>query len=75
MIKLAKLPVLLLCGAAMVFGFSSCSDDNGGNDSSEKQQQMSGVLNQYINGTVYPTYAKLAEESRQPLRQTQSSQN
>lgn len=62
--KLAKLSTLILCGAAMALGFSSCSDDNkGGNVSNEKQAQMSNILNQYINGTVYTTYAKLAEET------------
>ncbi len=73
--KLAKLPALLLCGAAMVFGFSSCSDDKGGNESSEKQQQMSEVLNQYINGTVYTTYAKLAEETGNLYDQLKAAKN
>lgn len=61
---LKKFPALLLCGAAFAFGFSSCSDDSGSNESSnEKNELMRQVLTQYVNNTVYTTYAKLADET------------
>ena len=74
--NLKKIPALLLCCAAFAFGFSSCSDDNGSNGgSSEKKELMSQVLTQYVNNTVYTTYAKLADETNNLYGKLRAAKN
>ena len=66
---------LLLCGA-LVAGFSSCSDDNGDNNgSSEKNEQMQSILKQYVEGTVYSTYSKLADATGTLYEELKAAKN
>lgn len=65
--KLSKLSVMLLLGAAVTTGFTSCSnnDDNGG-DSTDVvmgQSEVQNVVSTYVNDVVYYTYTTLANYS------------
>ncbi len=62
--KFAKIPAMLVCGAAMSLALSSCSsDDNNNGSGTEKNNEMEQVLTQYVNNTVYTTYKLLAQET------------
>ena len=64
--KIFKLPLALMLGAAVMFGFSSCSDDDDINDGSaltEKEAFLKEAAGVYVNDVVYSTYGSLAAET------------
>lgn len=64
--KIFKLPLAFMLGAAVMFGFSSCSDDEGSDDSSaltEKEAFLKEAAGVYVNDVVYSTYGSLATET------------
>lgn len=54
-----------MAAATLCLSFSACSDDTAGSttDSSSLNTAMSGILEQYVNATVVPTYTRLADAS------------
>jgi uncharacterized iron-regulated protein len=55
----------LACAASltMLFAAVSCSKDNGTDDDSAKEATFRAIAEQFVNGTVIPTYKSLADES------------
>ena len=54
--KIFKLPLALMLGAAVMFGFSSCSDDDDIDDGSaltEKEAFLKEAAGVYVNDVVY----------------------
>lgn len=65
--KYLKFPMLLMAGAMLVTGFTSCSDDEGndnpgtGTELTEKETFLKNAATDYVNQVIYPTYGNLAE--------------
>ena len=65
--KYLKFPMLLVAGAMLVTGFTSCSDDEGGDNPgtgtelTEKETFLENAATDYVNQVIYPTYGNLAE--------------
>ena len=65
--KYLKFPMLLVAGAMLVTGFTSCSDDEGGDNPgtgtelTEKETFLKDAATDYVNQVIYPTYGNLAE--------------
>lgn len=65
--KYLKFPMLLVAGAMLVTGFTSCSDDEGGDNPgtgtelTEKETLLKNAATDYVNQVIYPTYGNLAE--------------
>lgn len=65
--KYLKFPMLLVAGAMLVTGFTSCSDDEGGDNPgtgtelTEKETFLKDAATDYVNKVIYPTYGNLAE--------------
>ena len=59
--------MLLVAGAMLVTGFTSCSDDEGGDNPgtgtelTEKETFLKDAATDYVNKVIYPTYGNLAE--------------
>lgn len=54
-----------MAAAAICLGFASCSDESAGGNSGSSglNAAMTGILTQYVNSTVVPTYTRLADAS------------
>lgn len=65
--KYLKFPMLLVAGAMLVTGFTSCSDDEGGDNPgtgtelTEKETFLKNAATDYVNQVIYSTYGNLAE--------------
>lgn len=54
-----------MAAAVICLGFASCSDESAGGNSGSGglNAAMTGILTQYVNSTVVPTYTRLADAS------------
>lgn len=54
-----------MAAAAICLGFASCSDESAGGNSGSSglNAAMTGILTQYVNSTVVPTYTRLSDAS------------
>ncbi len=59
--------LLMLCS----IGFVSCSDSNSTSDPVDKKHDFSGVLAQYVDNTIIPTYVEMKDNSKLLLAKVQ----
>ena len=58
--KIFKLASLFCCGAIAVSSLASCSDDDSLSTSEQQSTEIKAIAEQFLSGTVYPTYTLLA---------------
>jgi len=61
--KLFKFAVVVAASILLTVNFSSCNKDPQNNTEEANKAQKEAIVKQYLNHTVYPTYAQLAEKS------------
>ena len=61
--KLFKSAALIAASLLLTVNFSSCNKDPQDNTEEANKAQKEAIVKQYLNHTVYPTYANLAEQT------------
>ena len=61
--KLFKSAALVAASILMTVNFSSCNKDPQENGEEANKDTKEAIVKQYLNHTVYPTYANLATET------------
>ena len=61
--KLFKSAAIVAASLLLAVNFSSCSKDPQTNTEEANKTQKEAIVKQYLNHTVYPTYANLAEKT------------
>jgi iron uptake system EfeUOB component EfeO/EfeM len=61
--KVFKFAAVVAASILLTVNFSSCNKDPQNNTEEANKAQKEAIVKQYLNHTVYPTYAQLAEKS------------
>jgi len=61
--KVFKFAAVVAASILLTVNFSSCNKDTQNNTEEANKAQKEAIVKQYLNHTVYPTYAQLAEKS------------
>ena len=64
--KLFKSAAIVAASLLLAVNFSSCNKDPQPTTEETNKAQKEAIVKQYLNHTVYPTYAQLAETSLAP---------